>query len=276
MPVPFALLAVAAHLVRPGPGNPGGARHPLPADPRGLVLPGVAAQRDRALRRRGQPRTRSISSPFISALTEITNAQYGRFLKATGYKTPLYWKDKNLNGPNQPVVGVTWHDAVAFCRWLTKVTGAPHELPTEDQWEAAARGGLVGQPYPWGDQAPDAGGVFRANFRTLSPRGERVSLHRAGGLAFPPTATASSIWPATSPSGARTATCPSPPAARSSPGSYASSRAAPGSPGPGTCAPPPASPPRPNMPTAISAFGWCVCPIPDPIFFLNLPHFILP
>ena len=103
--------------------------------------------------------------PFYISVTEITNAQYGRFLKATGYQAPLYWEDQNLNGPNQPVVGVTWDDAVAFCGWLTRITGVTHKLPTEDQWEAAARGGLVGQPYPWGAQAPDAGGVFRANLR---------------------------------------------------------------------------------------------------------------
>jgi formylglycine-generating enzyme required for sulfatase activity len=103
--------------------------------------------------------------PFYIAVTETTNDQYERFLKATGYKAPLYREDKNLNGPNQPVVGVTWEDAAAFCQWLTRVTGVIHNLPTEDQWEAAARGGLVDQPYPWGDQAPDAGGVFRANFR---------------------------------------------------------------------------------------------------------------
>ena len=107
--------------------------------------------------------------PFYIGVTEVTNAQYGRFLKDTGYPAPLYWKDKNLNGPNQPVVGVTWYDAVAFCGWLTTVTGVPHQLPTADQWEAAARGGLVSQPYPWGAQAPDAGGVFRANFRTALP-----------------------------------------------------------------------------------------------------------
>jgi formylglycine-generating enzyme required for sulfatase activity len=107
--------------------------------------------------------------PFYISLTEITNAQYARFLKATGHKAPLYWGDQNLNKPNQPVVGVTWHDAATFCRWLTKVTGAPHELPTENQWEVAARGGLVAQPYPWGAQAPDGGGVFRANFRTSLP-----------------------------------------------------------------------------------------------------------
>jgi formylglycine-generating enzyme required for sulfatase activity len=106
---------------------------------------------------------------FYISVTEITNAQYARFLKATGHKKPLYWEDQNLNGPNQPVAGVTWNDAAAFCRWLTRVTGALHELPTENQWEAAARGGLVAQAYPWGDQAPDAGGVFRANFRTTLP-----------------------------------------------------------------------------------------------------------
>jgi len=107
--------------------------------------------------------------PFDIAVTETTNAQYGRFLKATGYQAPIYWDDKNLNGPNQPVVGVSWADAVAFCRWLTSVTGMTYKLPSEDQWEAAARGGLTGQPYPWGGQAPDAGGVFRANFRTSLP-----------------------------------------------------------------------------------------------------------
>jgi sulfatase modifying factor 1 len=114
--------------------------------------------------------------PFYISVTEITNIQYGRFLKATGHQAPLYWEDKNLNAPNQPVVGVTWFDAVAFCQWLTKVTGVTHKLPTEEQWEAAARGGLVSQPYPWGSQAPDAGGVFRANFRTTPPGGTGFSF----------------------------------------------------------------------------------------------------
>ncbi|MCL4502331.1 MAG: formylglycine-generating enzyme family protein [Deltaproteobacteria bacterium] len=102
---------------------------------------------------------------FFIAVTETTNAQYARFLKASGHQPPLYWEDKNLNAPNQPVVGVTWDAAKAFCRWLTKVTGVPHNLPTEAQWEAAARGGLTGKLYPWGDEAPDTGGVFRANLR---------------------------------------------------------------------------------------------------------------
>ena len=100
------------------------------------------------------------------AVTETTNAQYARFLKATGHPAPLYWEDKNLNAPQQPVVGVTWKDAVAFTQWLTQTTGVLHRLPTEQEWEAAARGGLTGQPFPWGAEAPDAGGMLRANYRT--------------------------------------------------------------------------------------------------------------
>lgn len=103
-------------------------------------------------------------APFYITTTEITNAQYGQFLAATGHPAPPYWQDRNLNGPNQPVVGVTWHDAMAFASWLSGVTGKKYRLPTEAEWEAAARGGLVGQPFPWGQQPPDQDGRFLANF----------------------------------------------------------------------------------------------------------------
>src|SRR4030042_6783822 len=94
--------------------------------------------------------------PFYLGVMEVTNAQYARFLKAPGHPPPLYWEDKNLNAPNQPVVGVTWEDAVAFTQWLTQITGVLHRLPTEQEWEAAARGGLTGQPFPSGAAAPGA------------------------------------------------------------------------------------------------------------------------
>jgi formylglycine-generating enzyme required for sulfatase activity len=113
----------------------------------------------------GEPTPYQVAlKPFYLALTETTNAQYGRFMAATGHPEPLYWQDKNLNGPNQPVVGVSWHDAQAFCRWLTRETGVTHRLPTEAEWEAAARGGLVGESYPWGRDLPHAGGRYRANY----------------------------------------------------------------------------------------------------------------
>jgi len=115
--------------------------------------------------------------PFYMAAHETTNAQYARFLKATGHPPPLYWEDKNLNAANQPVVGVTWEDAVAFTQWLTQITGVLHRLPTEQEWEAAARGGLANQPFPWGAAAPDAGEALRANYRTndLTKHGFRLT-----------------------------------------------------------------------------------------------------
>ena len=109
------------------------------------------------------PYTVTLKSFYI-AETETTNAQYAMFLKATGHRPPLYWHDKNLNAPAQPVVGVSWHDAQAFAQWLTQTTGLTHCLPTEVEWEAAARGGLSGQLYPWGGEAPDAGGKYLANY----------------------------------------------------------------------------------------------------------------
>jgi sulfatase modifying factor 1 len=109
------------------------------------------------------PHQVKLSRFYISEM-EITNAQYRRFLQDSGRRPPLYWRDKNLNAPGQPVVGVTWFDAAAFADWLTKVTGVSHRLPYEKEWEAAARGGLVSEPYPWGRAAPDAGGIYRANY----------------------------------------------------------------------------------------------------------------
>ena len=76
---------------------------------------------------------------------EVTNAQYWKFMSATGHREPRYWDDSDSNQPNQPVIGVDWNDAVAYARWAGK------RLPTEAKWEYAARGGLEGKKYPWGD-----------------------------------------------------------------------------------------------------------------------------
>jgi formylglycine-generating enzyme len=124
-------------------------------------------------------------SAFYITDKEITNAQYAQFLIFTGHPPPLYWLDKNLNTPEQPVVGVTWHDAVAFGKWLSKVTGEEYRLPTEAQWEAAARGGLLGKPFPWGDQPPEQGRRFLANYNP-NPYDKDGFLNSAPVGSFPP------------------------------------------------------------------------------------------
>jgi iron(II)-dependent oxidoreductase len=80
---------------------------------------------------------------------EVTNAQYKKFMASTGHKAPARWKDSIFNKPDQPVVCVTWEDAKAYASWAGK------RLPTEAEREKAARGGLVGKLYPWGDAEPD-------------------------------------------------------------------------------------------------------------------------
>lgn len=83
----------------------------------------------------------------------VTNAQYAAYLSETGAPEPLYWKDDCCNGPGQPVVGVSWEDALAYCKWRSEKDGATYTLPSEAQWEKAARG-EDSRTYPWGDQPP--------------------------------------------------------------------------------------------------------------------------
>ena len=83
----------------------------------------------------------------------VTNSQYALYLAETGAPEPLYWKNGACNGPMQPVVGVSWEDAVAYCRWRSARDSAIYTLPTEAQWEKAARGADK-RIYPWGNQPP--------------------------------------------------------------------------------------------------------------------------
>ena len=72
----------------------------------------------------------------------ITNPQYKKFVNTTGAKEPFFWNNERFNKPLQPVVGVSWNDAVAYTRWAGK------RLPREIEWEKAARG-VDGRVYPW-------------------------------------------------------------------------------------------------------------------------------
>jgi formylglycine-generating enzyme required for sulfatase activity len=91
---------------------------------------------------------------FAMAATQVTVAEYARFLEAAGGMPPPYWGQVNFDHPQQPVVAVSWFDAVAYCAWLSTMTGSHYRLPTEAEWERAARGGVEGTAFPWGDDPP--------------------------------------------------------------------------------------------------------------------------
>src|ERR1700694_262738 len=89
-----------------------------------------------------RPAHRVWVSAFRLALVPMTNAGYASFLAATGHEPPRFWDDAKFNAPEQPVVGVSWHDAVAYCDWLSALSGLRYRLPGEAEREKAARGGL--------------------------------------------------------------------------------------------------------------------------------------
>jgi formylglycine-generating enzyme required for sulfatase activity len=127
---------------------------------------------------------------FQMAKYPVTNAQFKRFVDAGGYhreecwtkagwawqqekpeerRWPQGWEDGRFptERANHPVVGITWHEALAYTRWLAEVTGRPYRLPTEAEWEKAARGDRDRREYPWGD-------VFDSSKTNLKVGDERV------------------------------------------------------------------------------------------------------
>ncbi len=125
-----------------------------------------------------------ISRPFLICATEVTVGWFRKFVEETGYvtdaedekggqvfnaqrgrfeqKAGTSWKNPGWPiSDDQPVVMVSHNDAQAFCEWLTAKEKLPYKLPTEAQWEYAARGGLPMAQFPWGDALPDG---RRANY----------------------------------------------------------------------------------------------------------------
>jgi sulfatase modifying factor 1 len=103
---------------------------------------------------------------FAMAATQVTVAEYARFLEATGSVPPPSWEDANFSHPQQPVVAVSWFDAAAYCAWMSAATGSRYGLPTEAEWERAARGGADGKIFPWGDDPPTSRPDYHARWKS--------------------------------------------------------------------------------------------------------------
>jgi formylglycine-generating enzyme required for sulfatase activity len=102
---------------------------------------------------------------FWLSETPVTNEQYAVFLKSTKTsREPSYWRNPRFSNPLQPVVGVSWGDAVEFCEWLRGITGMLVSLPTEAQWEYAARGPEC-RRYPWTTDERDGPTPLRACYK---------------------------------------------------------------------------------------------------------------
>lgn len=109
----------------------------------------------------------------------LTNAEYQAFVRESGHKPPRHWDGQDypeeLGG--HPVVNISWEDALAYCRWLSDQTGRNYRLPTEAEWEKAARG-TDGHLYPWGEEPPDE---IRCNYDGHVGRTTPVGQYSPGG-----------------------------------------------------------------------------------------------
>jgi serine/threonine protein kinase len=108
--------------------------------------------------------------PFWIDKHPVTVSKFAEYLKATGRPEPKFWRDPQYNGDDQPVVGITWQQARDYAHWAGK------ELPTEEQWEFAARG-RENRRYPWGSLPP---APTRANYGEFIGMPTIVTMHEDG------------------------------------------------------------------------------------------------
>ncbi len=110
----------------------------------------------------------------------VTNREYAIFFEQTQNAPPPFFSEPMFADLELPVVGITWDEALAYCQWLSERNGKMFRLPTEAEWERAARGGREGALYPWGDQAPEQRPY--AGFDPASGGPARVGVNEPNGF----------------------------------------------------------------------------------------------
>jgi len=141
--------------------------------PAGEFLMGSDPNKDQDAQDNEQPQHTLYLPDYYMAKTPVTNAQYAAFVEATGHRQPERWKQGKIpkGKEDHPVLWVSWRDSVAYCQWLAETTGKPYRLPTEAEWEKAARG-PDGHIYPWGDESPNESLLnFNGNVGDTTPVG---------------------------------------------------------------------------------------------------------
>ena len=123
------------------------------------------------------PRHHVFLDAFRISPTTVTRREYQTFLEATGHDQPAGWTEPEFAGADQPVVGISWFDAVAYCEWISGELCEPRRLPTEAEWEKACRGGQDDASYAWGDEPPETLSYFQGTW--TGPR--RVGEWRSNG-----------------------------------------------------------------------------------------------
>ncbi|MDF1666335.1 MAG: SUMF1/EgtB/PvdO family nonheme iron enzyme [Planctomycetota bacterium] len=98
----------------------------------------------------GEAKEEKFLEAFYVDILPVSNKDYRKFIEEQNYRNPRVWDEfPEFAKDDMPVTGISWMDALQYCKWANK------ELPTEEQWEKAARG-VKGHTYPWGDDAPTA------------------------------------------------------------------------------------------------------------------------
>ena len=124
--------------------------------PAGEFLMGCEQGRDEE-----RPAHRVWVDAFEMSIYQARNRDFAEFMQATGHPAPPNWGQVGFDDPGHPVVSVSWFEAQKYCQWLERETGRPYRLPTEAQWERAARGGAEGRLYSWGDEPPQTREEYR-------------------------------------------------------------------------------------------------------------------